>query len=71
MLTKAAILAALNKFCKWFFRQEPGKAVETINKNRLVQVRNPRSGKWQVIDRGKGEIIGTADEPEKGIEVVE
>jgi len=39
------------------------------NRNRLAQVRNPRSGKWQIINKDTGEIVGTGDEAEEGIEV--
>ena len=41
----------------------------TENSNRLVQVRNPRSGRWYIINKDTGEIIDTADEREEGIEV--
>jgi hypothetical protein len=70
-----AILAALKvlekKVLRPCYRRRHEKAVDEINRNRLVQVRNPRSGQWKIIDRDKGEIIGTADKAEEGIEVAE
>ena len=60
----------LEKLLRKLARDTHEDAVAEINRNRLAQVRNPRPGKWQVIDRDKGEIIGTTDEAEEGIEVV-
>jgi len=66
----AAIAKVVEQFLRKFFRREHGKAVDTINQNRLVQSRNPKSGKWIVVDRAKGEIIGEGDEPLEDVEIV-
>ena len=68
----AAIAKVVEKFLRKFFRREHGKAVDEINENRslkLIQVQNPKSGKWKIIDREKGEIIGEGDEWLEGVTV--
>ena len=68
----AAIAKVFEQFLRKFFRREHGKAVDEINENRslkLIQVQNPKSGKWKIIDREKGVIIGEGDEWLEGVTV--